>query len=174
MNFLDIILATILLYGLVKGLWKGFFVEFASLISLLLGIYLAIRFSGFTATFIRENFSAESEYLEITAFAITFLMVVISIVLLAKVFTKIADFASLGWINRLLGGVFGLIKTIFILSVFLHFFQKINAKNTFFSEEKLNESLLYHPVVKTSEFVFPIISEWFDKATEEVQIPETI
>jgi len=174
MSFVDIILAAILLYGLVKGLWKGFFVEFASLISLLLGIYLAVKFSGFTANFIRDNFSTESDHLEIVAFAITFLMVVIGIVLLAKVFTKIADFASLGWVNRLLGGIFGLIKMIFILSVFLHFFQKINATTTFFSEEKLNESLLYNPVVKTSEFVFPIISEWFDKAKEVVQTPETI
>src|SRR5690606_3106605 len=174
MNFLDIILAVILLYGLVKGLWKGFFVEFASLISLLLGIYLAIKFSGFTANLIREHFSTESEYLEIIAFAITFILVVVGVVLLAKIFTKIADFASLGWVNRLLGGAFGLIKMIFILSVFLHFFQKINATNTFFSEEKLNESVLYTPVVKTSETVFPTISEWFAKAKEELQIPATI
>lgn len=174
MNILDIILAAILLYGLVKGLWKGFFVEFASLISLLLGIYLAIKFSGFTANLIREHFSTESEYLEIIAFAITFILVVVGVVLLAKTFTKIADFASLGWINRLLGGAFGLIKMIFILSVFLHFFQKINATNSFILEEKLNESILYTPLINTSEMVFPIISEWFDKAKKEVQTPETI
>jgi|SRR5690554_690820 len=174
MNFLDLILASILLYGLVKGLWKGFFVELASLISLLLGVYLAIKFSGFTAHFIRDKFSSDSDYLEIIAFAITFVMVVIGIILLAKVFTKIADFASLGWINRLLGGIFGLVKMIFILSIILHFFQKINATGIFLSEEKLNESVLYNPVVTASGLVFPIISEWSDKAKEEVRLPETL
>ncbi len=174
MNFLDLILAAILLYGLIKGLWKGLFVELASLVSLLLGVYLSVKFSGFTANFIREKFSSESEHLEIIAFAITFILVIIGIFLLAKVFTKIADFSGLGWINRLFGAIFGLIKMIFILSIFLHFFQKINANGALVSEEKLNQSVLYNPVVKTSEYVFPIISEWFDKAKEEVQLPETI
>lgn len=168
MNFLDLILAAILLYGLVKGLWKGLFVELASLISLLLGIYLAIKFSGFTADFIRKNFASDLEYLEIIAFAVTFLLVVIGIVLLAKVFTKIAYFSGLGWINSLFGAVFGLVKMIFILSILLQFFQKINTEGTLISEEKLNESLLYNSVLETSEYVFPIISEWFDKAKEEI------
>ncbi len=174
MNFVDFFLAIILLYGLVKGVWKGLFIEFASLISLLIGIYLAIKFSGLTANLIRDNFDTSTDYIEIIAFAITFIAVVIGIVLLAKVFTKIANFANLGWINRLLGGIFGLIKMIFILSVFLHFFHKINTSNTFISEEKLTESILYKPIVKTSEFVFPIISEWFDKAKQEVHPPEAI
>lgn|SRR5690606_7427746 len=174
MNFLDLILAVILLYGLIKGLWKGLFVELASLISLLLGVYLSIKFSGFTADFIREKFSSDSEYLEIIAFAITFILVVIGVVLLAKVFTKIADFSGLGWVNRLFGALFGLIKMIFILSIFLHFFQKINANGALVSEEKLNQSVLYNPVVKASEFVFPTISGWFDKAKEEIQLPEAI
>lgn len=174
MNFIDIILAGILLYGLIKGLWRGLFVELASLVSLLLGIYLAVKFSGFTADFIRNKFSSDSEYLEIIAFAITFILVVVGIILLAKVFTKIADFASLGWINRLFGAVFGVIKMIFILSIFLHFFQKINITGALIPEEKLNQSILYNPIVEASETVFPAISEWFDKAKNEIQLPEIV
>lgn len=174
MNFLDIILAAILLYGLIKGLWKGFFIEFASLISLLAGIFLAVKLSGFTASLIREKLEYDSDYLEILSFAITFILVVIGIILLAKVLTKVASFTSLGWANRLLGGIFGLIKMIFILSVILHFFHKINATGIFFPEEKLNESVLYNPVVQVSEFVFPTLSEWFEIAKQEVEFPETI
>ena len=51
MNFIDIILAGILLYGLIKGLWKGLFVELASLVSLLLGVYLSIKFLNATPRF---------------------------------------------------------------------------------------------------------------------------
>lgn len=170
MNFIDIIIGSILLYGLVKGIWRGLFVEFASLISLLLGILIAVKFSGFTADLIRDKFSDDFAYIEITAFAITFILVVVGIVLLAKVFTKIADFAALGWINRLLGGIFGLLKMIFILSIILHFFHKINQNEALVSEEKLNESVLYIPVKETSEVVYPVFSEWFDKAKEEIEI----
>lgn len=170
MNFLDIIIGSILLYGLVRGIWRGLFVEFASLVSLLLGILIAVKFSGFTADLIREKFSDDFAYIEITAFAITFILVVVGIILLAKVFTKIADFAALGWINRLLGGIFGLLKMVFILSIVLHFFGKINQNGGIVTEEQLNESLLYNPVKQTSEVIYPILSEWFDKAKEEIEI----
>lgn len=169
MNFIDIIIGSILLYGFIRGVWRGLFVEFASFISLLLGIFIAVKFSGLTADLIRDKFSEGFAYVEIIAFALTFILVVIGIILLAKVFTKIADFTSLGWINKLFGGIFGLLKMVFILSVLLHFFDKINHNTEIVKEEKLNESLLYVPVKKTSEFIYPILSEWFDKAKTEIE-----
>lgn len=174
MSFLDILIGALLVYGLVRGVWKGLFVELASLLSLVIGIFIAIKFSGFTADFIREKFMPDSEYIEIIAFAVTFLLVVVTIILAAKVFTKIANFSSLGWINRLLGGVFGLLKMMLILSVFLHFFQNINQNEAFVSEAKLDQSVLYHPVKQTSELIFPVLTDWFDKAKEKVNLPETI
>jgi len=174
-NFIDIFLGIILLYGLFKGLKNGLFVELASLVSLLLGVYLSIEFSNLTADFIRETLSFDSDYLEIIAFLITFILVVVLVTLLAKVFTKIVDFANLGLINRLLGAVFGLVKIIFILSISMHFFQKINTNEVFLSKEKMDESILYNPVVETSELIFPVVSELFDKAIqkEEHQEQET-
>ena len=47
MNTLDIILAVILIFGFVRGLSRGLFVEVASLLALILGIYGAIHFSFF-------------------------------------------------------------------------------------------------------------------------------
>jgi len=167
-NFVDIILGIILLYAIFKGFRNGFFVELASLVSLLLGVYLSIEFSDFTADFIRKSLSFDSEYLEIIAFLVTFVLVVIAVILLAKVFTKIVDFASLGWINRLFGAVFGLLKMIFILSVSIHFFQKINTNGIFVSEEKTNQSLLYNPIVEISIFIFPIVEQWFYETVEEI------
>lgn len=162
MNILDIILLVFLLFGFIRGLWSGFFVSLASFISLLAGVFIAIKFSSFTAEILRNHLSQEGKYLEIIAFAITFIAVVIGIMLLAKVFTKIADFSGLGWINKILGGVFGLLKTILILSVFLHFFEKINQNHVLISEEALQESMLYEPVSEISEIIFPTLTGWFD------------
>jgi membrane protein required for colicin V production len=44
MATLDIILC-VFCYGLVKGVKNGFFVELASLVSMLVGIFIAIKFS---------------------------------------------------------------------------------------------------------------------------------
>jgi len=45
MSFLDIILGLLLAYGLYKGLKNGLFVELASLVALIAGIFGAIHFS---------------------------------------------------------------------------------------------------------------------------------
>ncbi len=167
MNFIDIIIGTVLVFGLIRGVWNGFFVELASFVSLLIGVFIAIKFSGFVADYIRENLSSASQYIEIIAFAITFILVIVGVILLAKTFTKLASFTGLGWINRLLGGVFGLLKMLFILSIVLHFFQKINKDDALITTEKKAESILYEPVVKASELVFPILIDWFSKIKEE-------
>ena len=39
MAIIDIILSALILYGLIKGLSKGFFVEVTSLLALLVGVY---------------------------------------------------------------------------------------------------------------------------------------
>ena|SRR5690606_12799082 len=163
MNVFDIILLAFLLFGFIRGLWSGFFVSLASFISILVGIFIAVKFSSLTANFLRDNLSQDWKHIEIIAFAITFIAVVIGIALLAKVFTKIADFSGLGWINKILGGVFGLLKIVLILSVFLHFFEKINENNALVSEKTLQESILYRPISEVSEIIFPTLSDWFEK-----------
>lgn len=160
MVFLDLLLGGLLLYGLVKGMWKGLFAELAGLLSLLVGLFVAIKFSGFVGKML-EGHVHNPKYAAIAAFAITFVAVVAGIIVLGKVATKVASFAAMGWLNRLLGGVFGLIKMAVILSVSLNFFLKINNNNTFAGQETLDKSIFFYPVLKISNSIFPILGEWF-------------
>jgi membrane protein required for colicin V production len=63
MNTLDIILAAILLFGLVRGFMKGLFVELATLVALLLGVYGAIHFSYLISDFLVEKVSWDQQYI---------------------------------------------------------------------------------------------------------------
>lgn len=174
MAVIDIILGSILLYGLIKGLWKGLFTELAGLISLLAGIFIAIKFSGFTGSILEGHVSWEPKYISITAFAITFIAVVAAIIVLGKVFTKLAGFAGLGIFNRIFGGVFGFLKMVLILSVSLNFFLKLNSNNSFAEKETLDNSVLFYPVLEVSNILFPVLEEWFAEfKTDEADSPET-
>ena len=164
MTAIDILLGGILAYGAVKGIWKGLFSELASLVSLLVGIYIAVKFSGIVGNMLSDE---SSRTVSIFAFLITFIAVVVGITLLAKVFTTIADFSGLGIFNRIGGGVLGLLKMVVILSVALHFFQKINSSNWFAEEKTLQGSLFYYPVLKVSNAIFPTLEEWFAEYKEE-------
>ena len=57
MSFLDIVLGVLLIWGLYKGLRNGLFVEIASLVALIAGLYGAIRFSYVTANYLNESWN---------------------------------------------------------------------------------------------------------------------
>jgi membrane protein required for colicin V production len=52
----------------------------------------------------------------------------------------------LGWLDKLLGGVFSWVKCLVILSVLLYSFGKINGYFHFVSDEYLSQTILYEPI----------------------------
>jgi membrane protein required for colicin V production len=163
MSFLDIILGALLVYALYKGIKNGLFVEIASFVSLVVGIFVAIKFSYFMKNILTNTVSWSPKYIEITAFALTFLIVVVGIHLLAKFFTSIADFAYLGWLNKLGGATFSVLKTILALSIIFNIFQKINVNNLIVKQETLDNSMFYNPVQKVSIFIYPTLELWYNE-----------
>ena len=157
MNIFDIIIAALLIFGFVRGIMKGFFVEVASLVALIAGVYGAIHFSYFIGDFLKESVSWSEEYISLAAFAGTFIAIIIVISFLGKILTKLANFASLGIINKILGGVFGTLKIGLILSVVFIFFGKINDSIPFIEKKTLEESILYQPLKKVAPAIFPSI-----------------
>ncbi len=162
MNTIDIILAALLLFGLVRGFMKGFFVEITSLVALAIGLYGAIHFSYIVASYLKKSVEWSEQYIQIISFAVTFLIIVILISFTGKILTKIADTASLGGMNKVFGAAFGFLKIGLILSVVLIIFDKLNKAMPFVKEENLKSSILYFPVKNIAPMIFPSIlkKEW--------------
>jgi membrane protein required for colicin V production len=175
MGFLDIILGSLLAFGLYKGIKNGLFVELASLASLLVGIYLATKFSSIVSGILSSFVSWNPNTIQVIAFMLTFVGVVIGIFMMGKFLTGIANFAYLGWINKLGGGFFRVLKTILIVSVVLTVFEKINYHNFLVKKETINNSLFYNPIQKTAVFIFPSIEKWYDavKKKQTFTTPQT-
>lgn len=172
MNTFDIIIAALLLFGFVRGLMKGLFVEVASLVALVAGVYGAIHFSYFIGDWLKDSVDWDEKYISLAAFAGTFVVIIVTIALLGKALTKIADFASLGVLNKILGGVFGALKIGLILSVAFIFFGKMNDTIPFVSQESLGESILYKPVKKIAPTIFPSIIKDDEEEEKNLKINE--
>ena len=167
MSIIDIALAALLLFGFIRGLFKGLFVEIASLVALVLGVYGAIHFSSFVAGFLDTKVDWNEKSINVVAFAITFVIIVLAISLAGKALTKLADFAALGLLNKLLGGVFGGLKIGLILSVLLIIFDTMNNTIPFAEEKDLQDSVLYRPVKGLAPMIFPnIITKGKEKQNE--------
>jgi len=170
MSTFDIVILVLLLFGFIRGLMKGLFVEMASLIALIAGVYGAIHFSYFAGSYLIDYVDWEEKYISIVAFAITFIAIVVVIALLGKMLTKMADFAALGFLNKLLGGVFGILKIGVILSIILIIFDKLNRNLPFVDKEITKESILYEPVRDLAPMLFGDYLNVVEKEIDEIDI----
>lgn len=157
MNVIDIILAILLLFGLVRGFMKGFFVELASLVALIAGIFGAIHFSYFASNYISKNVEWSENTVNLVAFAVTFIIIIIAISLAGKLLTKLANIVALGILNKILGGAFGLLKMAFLASVLILFFEAINKNEVLIDNSTIEGSTLYDPVQSIAPMILPSI-----------------
>ena len=183
MNYLDIILGIILILGLYKGVINGLLIEVASLLALVLGVYGAIHFSFYAADYLTDRTDWEPATLNLIAFAITFIAIVLIITLTGKLLTKLANIIMLGILNKILGGAFGVLKAAFILSIFLMFLASITDRFNLIKEETKESSVLYPFVAPIAPLVLPNILEEIERlreekeakpAEEEMQVEESI
>jgi membrane protein required for colicin V production len=171
MNTLDIIIATLLVFGFVRGLIRGFFIEIASLIGLIAGVYGAIHFSFYIGNLLVNYVSWSAQTITIISFVLTFGVIVLGIALIGKMLTKIADIAFLGMLNKIFGGIFGLLKIAFILSFVLLVLSKLGNTIPFISEEQQEKSYLYNPIKNLAVTVFPSFVNIVDEKSKDFEMP---
>ena len=133
MSFIDIIIILFLLWGAIEGFLKGLIIEVATLASLILGVYLAIRYSPYTEEILRDFLNVTSRYIAYIALAVTFVVVVSGVYVIGKLLTKLVDILTLGWVNKFIGSVFGIVKYMVIVCVLLLILDAVNSKFEFLS-----------------------------------------
>src|SRR6056297_566934 len=173
MNYIDIILGLLLLFAAISGFRKGLVSELASLAALILGIWGAIEFSYITTDFLIENFNFETEYLNIISFIITFIVIVILVHIVGSAVNKFIEAAMLGFINKLAGLAFGILRSALILSIILIVFDKIDEDVEILSKEAKTESRLYEPIRNFAPSLFPFINIW-DTSDEPIKKEENV
>jgi membrane protein required for colicin V production len=157
-NYLDIVLAVLLLLFAWSGFRKGLVIELATLVALILGIYLAYYFSGLLTEKLKEFFTISDQYLEIISFIVIFIAVLLLVLLVGKLFEKIIDVLLLGFLNKLAGAIFSILKGALFISIFIFIVEFVSAGNHFFKKETRESSVLYPPIAS----IVPSLVSWVD------------
>ncbi len=157
MNLLDIILLVPLLWLGYRGFRKGLVIELASLAALILGIYASIHFSWFAADLLDQWLNIEPEYMTIVSFIVTFIVVVVLVYTLGRIIEKMVDMVALGFLNKLLGTVFGLLKAVLFLSVILLLISSFDQNEKLITPKMKSESRLYKPIASVIPLIIPRI-----------------
>jgi len=159
MNWIDLIIIVLLILSIIRGFTDGFVKEVASLLALVLGIWGAIKFSTFTAAKLYDWFDMTGQYVGIISFLVTFMIIVVIIHFVGVLADKMIDAIALGFLNRILGMVFGLLKSVLILSVFFTILNVIDVRHPFLPKAKIEGSRFYMPISDIAPAIFPVIGQ---------------
>ena len=157
MNILDAIILICLIPAVFQGLRKGFISQAISIVSFVVGIWASARFADIATKWISQYITASEQMLKIVSFAIILIGVFMALGLIGRLLEKILDFAFLGWVNKLAGVLFSMLKTVLILGLVAMAFNSWNSTFEFVKPEVLDESILYNPVKGIADSIFPFI-----------------
>ena len=155
MNFLDIFFAIPLLWGLYKGITKGLIVEAVTILAFFLAVWVSVHFCDWLAVKIGAYSGSSTEYLPLIAFSVLFIGVLVGSFFVARLAERAVKAGSLGWLNKIGGAFFVLLKFGLILSLGIFIYEAVEKSYPMMASETKEKSLLYNPVSKIAPALIP-------------------
>ena len=168
MNYLDIIISLILFYGLFKGFTRGLIIEAASLLSIIIGIFGALTFTPIIESLLSYFISGDKLPSSVIIFTVSLILIVLGVNFFAKNLTKFIKLVSLGGINKVLGGVFGVSKYILLFGILLVFVDQFSFMFEFFESNVLDESIMFESLKNVGYYILQLLE------SNDVKIPEKL
>lgn len=155
MNVLDIILLICFVPAIITGIRKGFIAQVISIISIVAGVWLSFRFSELLSGWIGQWIHTSQSLLQVIAFIIILILVILAFTALGKLLEATIRIILLGWLNRLLGVIFAILKYVLIIGLILMAFDWINSELGLVRKSVLDSSVLYRPLLDAADTIFP-------------------
>ncbi len=119
MNWVDIIIVIVLAIGLGKGVANGFVRGIFGIAALVLGIVIAAANYQEVVNTLFSRLQIGADGRAILGFLLVFVVVLILVSVVGRIVTKALKLVSLGWMDRLGGGVLGLLMASLFTGVLL-------------------------------------------------------
>ena len=144
MNSLDIGILLIAAVFFIRGIFRGFVFELVTVVGLILGYIISITYLSLLAGYILSIFPTAAESIvKLISFFVLFVGTNILLRMVANIVTKTLKIAMLGWLNRLLGGLLGMLKSIIIMSIIVFIIDLIPFSSTLLEQVEVQTSELY-------------------------------
>jgi len=117
---IDVIIILVILGSVITGIIRGFIKELSTLAGLILGIYIAAHNYPVLQKYVLSVLH-NATVSKIISFLIIFFIVFFLIMLLGLLLQKVIKLIMLGWLDKILGGVFGIVKGVLFVWLLLVF-----------------------------------------------------
>ncbi len=116
----DVVVVVLLVGFVVRGVWIGFMRQLAAFLALVGSYWLAGRYSGLVIPYV-EQFISNPKMVFLVSFGLLFLVSALLFILGGKVLRRVMEISLLGWFDRFLGLLLGLVKGAAITSLLYMF-----------------------------------------------------
>ena len=117
MNLVDLVIIAIISIGIIRGYSKGLIIEFSSFFGIFISFIISGNIDGVLSKELIKFINLNIDILDTLSFILVFIISYSLIILFAKGFTKLAKIVYLGFLNSLMGGLFGGLKLLLILLI---------------------------------------------------------
>jgi membrane protein required for colicin V production len=144
MNIVDLAILIIVTLMTIRGFSKGIILETTALFGLLISFFLASLYYKPLSVKLARFLPNHEVLLALFCFFLLFILIFLLIRLLATAARGALRLAFLGWLDRILGGLFGLIKGVVVVMVLVALLLFFSPK----ASSLMRESLFYSPMQK--------------------------
>ena len=159
MNTLDIILLLCFIPGVVKGISKGFIRQAAALVGIIVGVWASWHFGNKLAEFLKPSLEVSEAVIQVISFAAVFIAVTILAALLGWLLSRIFKVAMMGWLDKGLGVLFGMLVTTVILGVIIVLYNTLDSKLHIPDGGITEGSVIYNTLKDAAYAVFPYLKQ---------------
>ena len=157
MAILDIILLLCFVPAIVSGISKGFVKQVVDLAAILIAAWAAFHFSTVMGDWLSQYITLEKSILNVISFILIIIVTAVVLNLVGALVTKALKAVSLGFVNRLLGLVFAILKVAVILGLVILLFETLNSTLHIVKPEATADAVVYNALKDAAEKIFPIL-----------------
>jgi Uncharacterized membrane protein, required for colicin V production len=157
MAILDIILLLCFIPAIVGGISKGFVKQVVDLVAILLAAWAAFHFSSPLAGWLGQRITLDPTVLKVISFVLIAIIVAVLLNLVSALITKALSALSLGFLNRILGLVFAIVKVGLILGLLILLFESLNSTLHLVKPETTSGAVVYNALRDIANSIFPIL-----------------
>ena len=157
MAILDIILLLCFIPAIVTGISKGFVKQVIDLVAILAAAWAAFQFSKMLGPWLGQYITLDPSILNVVSFVLIAIVVAVLLHLVGALITNAMKALSLGFVNRLLGLIFGVLKVALILGLLILLFETLNSSLQIVKPEATANAVVYNALKNAANAIFPIL-----------------
>lgn len=150
MNYLDVIILLPILYGIVRGLLRGFVQELTSILAIIAGVGVAKYLAPWFSVKILEVMNMPEWLGHALAYLLLFAGVALLCMAFSSSFRKFLKTVHLKWLDKLAGAIFDGLKWALIMSVVLNMLTFVDPYYEIFNAEAKRTSVAYEPTLRVA------------------------